>query len=153
ALVLLAGLPVLSFLQFGGGGDPDLLVAGFLLAGLTMVGLAALCTLFSLYADKPRQAIVRTYRVVIGYLVLSGLAWLLLMPALGMASFPSTGDWSSPVTLTDVVVGASAGNILAVVVELAYGVAGGTPLNDLLPAALWQYAWFQGVLFVCCCGW
>jgi ABC-type transport system involved in multi-copper enzyme maturation permease subunit len=153
ALVLLAGLPVLSFLQFVGGGDPDLLLAGFLLAGLTMIGLAGLCMVFSLYARKPRQAIVRTYLVVVGYLVLSGLSWLLLIPRLGLASFPSTDDWVSPVTLTDVIVWLSAGNVLALVVELAFGVARGTPLNDMLPDAVQQYAWFQGMLFVGCAGW
>src|SRR5438094_417338 len=39
ALLVVAGLPVLSLLQFLGGVDPDLMLATFALTGLTMASL------------------------------------------------------------------------------------------------------------------
>src|SRR5262249_34953404 len=41
-LILFAGLPILSALQFLGGVDPNLVLAGFLATGLTMLSLGGL---------------------------------------------------------------------------------------------------------------
>src|SRR6266852_542152 len=60
-LIILTGLPILSLTQFFGGIDPDLLVASFAGLGLTMLSLAGLSMLMSVYAKKPRDAIVLTY--------------------------------------------------------------------------------------------
>jgi ABC-type transport system involved in multi-copper enzyme maturation permease subunit len=152
-LVLLTGLPALSLLQFMGGVDPNLILAGFAFAGLTVAGLAGLSVFNSLQARKPRQAIVRTYLMAAGYLVVSGASWLLLLPRLGLASFPSTDKWASPVTLSDVVLLLNAGNPIAAAVRCVDEVRTGQSLDVVLPALLRSYAWFHGLLAVGCCVW
>ena len=59
-LFLLAGLPILSFVQFLGGVDPNLVLAGFAATGMTMLGLAAVSILFSVICRRPRDAIAMT---------------------------------------------------------------------------------------------
>src|SRR5438105_13980589 len=49
-LMLLTGLPIWALLQFLGGIDPDLVLAGFLATGVTMASLASLSILNSVYA-------------------------------------------------------------------------------------------------------
>ncbi|HKI36360.1 MAG TPA: ABC transporter permease subunit [Gemmataceae bacterium] len=70
-LVLLTGLPVLSLLQLLGGVDPNLMLAGFVATAMTMLSLAALSILNSVYATKPRTAIALTYVQVAAYLALT----------------------------------------------------------------------------------
>jgi ABC-type transport system involved in multi-copper enzyme maturation permease subunit len=152
-LLLLAGLPVLSFLQFVGGVDPNLVVSSFAATGCTMVSLASVSFLCSLYARRSRDAIVRSYLLSVGFLVLSGLSWLLLVPQLQLAAFPSTETFESPVTLEDVVRGVNGGNIFSVVVQLVLGVEAGGALNDLLWDSLTEYAWIHGLIAAGCCVW
>jgi ABC-type transport system involved in multi-copper enzyme maturation permease subunit len=153
-LLLLTGLPVLAALQFLGGVDPGLLLAGFAATGLTVASLAGLSIYNSTLTRRARDAIVLTYLMAVAYLGLSGLSWLLLAPA-GWADFPSTPTWTSPVTLRDVVEGFNAGNIIAVLVQLSAQLSAaagpGSPpatLDALLPAALAKYALFHGALAV-----
>src|SRR5262249_54063556 len=54
-LIVLAGLPVLSAVQFLGGVDPDLLLASFAVVGLTMLSLASLSILCSVRARRARD--------------------------------------------------------------------------------------------------
>jgi ABC-type transport system involved in multi-copper enzyme maturation permease subunit len=153
ALLLLAGLPVLSMLQFMGGVDPNLVLAGFAALGLTMASLAGLGTVNSLYARKPSQAIVRTYLIMLVYMGLSTLSSYLLLPALNLASFPSTDDWTSPITLQDVVELINIGNIDSAVMQLRHEVGKGGRIDLLLPDLLAKYAWFHGLITVGCCVW
>lgn len=152
-LVLLTGLPVLSLLQFMGGVEPNLILAGFAVTGLTVAGLAGLSVFQSLQARKPRQAIMRTYLFAAGYLVVSGLSWLLLITKLGLATFPSTDHWSSPVELGDVVQWLNWGNPISMAILCINEVRLGKTLDDLLPDALRQYAWFHGLIAVGACLW
>ena len=71
-LFILTGLPILSILQFLGGVDPGLLLAGFAATGLTMLGLAALSMVNSVLVRRARDAIVITYVEGLAYVVLSG---------------------------------------------------------------------------------
>jgi ABC-type transport system involved in multi-copper enzyme maturation permease subunit len=77
-LIVLAGLPVLSFVQFFGGVDPGLLLAGFAATALIMVSLAGVSMVSSVHARKPRDAIVVTYLVVLGYHGIASITLLLL---------------------------------------------------------------------------
>src|SRR5947209_7913391 len=70
-LLVLAGLPILSFLQFLGGVDPNLVLAGFAATGFTMVSLAGLSILNSVLTKRPRDAIAVTYLGAAAYLILS----------------------------------------------------------------------------------
>jgi ABC-type transport system involved in multi-copper enzyme maturation permease subunit len=70
-LLLLSGLPVLSFVQFLGGVDPNLVLAGFAATALTMLSLGSLGILLSVYAPAPRGAIFSTYVIAGSYLFTS----------------------------------------------------------------------------------
>src|SRR5262249_41762416 len=85
-LIVLAGLPVLSFVQFFGGVDPDLLLAGFAATGLLMVSLAGISIFCSVHARKPRDAIVLTYLIVVAYHSLSFLTLLFLIKEFAQAA-------------------------------------------------------------------
>src|SRR5262249_55881302 len=149
-LIILAGLPILSFLQFLGGVDPNLVLAGFAATALTMFSVAGLGILYSVWYKKPRDAIVMTYLTAAAYLLLSGASWLLLLPPLGIAGFPSFGSWASPITIADLVDWLNAGNIVSAVVLLAYRLQGHTYLEETIPVALREYAAFHGLVFLVC---
>jgi ABC-type transport system involved in multi-copper enzyme maturation permease subunit len=150
--LILAGLPILSFLQFLGGVDPTLVVAGFAATALTALGLAGLSIVNSVVVRRARDAILLTYLEATGYLILSGLSWFLLVPR-GWAMFPSTSSWTSPVTLQGVVKGLNAGNLIAAMVRLSNQVAAGGRLEAILPGLLRDYAVFHGVLALACSTW
>jgi ABC-type transport system involved in multi-copper enzyme maturation permease subunit len=144
-LIVLTGLPILSFLQLVGGVDPDLVLAGFAATGMTMVSLASLSIFCSVLAKKPRDAITVTYLAAAAYLILSGVSWLLLVPPLAAGNFPSTSTWTSPVTVRDLVEWFNAGNIVAVLVQL-FGNVRGKRLDELLPTLLRNYLIFHGLV-------
>jgi ABC-type transport system involved in multi-copper enzyme maturation permease subunit len=60
-LILLNGLPVLSFLQLLGGVDPNLVLAGFACTVATMLSLGSLGILLSIRVSRPGSAIVGTF--------------------------------------------------------------------------------------------
>jgi ABC-type transport system involved in multi-copper enzyme maturation permease subunit len=148
-LIVLTGLPILSFMQLLGGVDPQLLLGGFAATGLTMVGLGGLSILNSVIARRARDAIILTYLEAIGYFILSGMSWLLLLPS-GWAHFPSTTSWTSPITLQDVVEIFSSGNLAAHVLRLWGELESVGRLDLLLPDLLRDYAIFHlGLALIC----
>jgi ABC-type transport system involved in multi-copper enzyme maturation permease subunit len=153
ALLIVTGLPVLGFIQFLGGVDPNLVLAGFAATGLTVVGLAGLSILNSVLTKRARDAIALTYLMAAAYLIVSGMSWLLLAPNLGLADFPSTENWRSPVTLQDVVTTFNAGNLVALIVRLMIAIELGKAIATTLPGLLRDYTLFQGLLAVFCAGW
>ena len=134
-LVILTGLPVLCLLELLGGVDPALVLVGFAATGLTMLSLASLSILVSVYARQPRQAVLWTFGWITAYLTAAGLGWLLVLPSVGWATWPSTETWTSPVTVTDAVGWFNAGNPISQAVLLWQGVGPLTPLEALLPRA------------------
>jgi ABC-type transport system involved in multi-copper enzyme maturation permease subunit len=152
-LIVLAGLPILSFLQFMGGVDPNLVLAGFAATAMTMFSLAGLSILYSVWYKRPRDAIVMTYLTSATYLLLSLGAWILMIVPLGIATWPSTSTWSSPITLGEVVEWLNSGNIVTAVSLLAYRLAGNRYLEETLPEVLRDYAVFHGLVFAACTGW
>lgn len=152
-MLLLASLPILSIVQFMGGIEPGLILAGFAALGLTLAGLGGLSIMNSLVCPRPLDAMLRTYALALAYLFLSGLSKLLLWPTLKLASFPSTAQWKSPVTLEDVIGFLNAGNMITATFDLASGVAAGSTLDALLPSKLAAYAVFHGIIAVGCCAW
>jgi ABC-type transport system involved in multi-copper enzyme maturation permease subunit len=110
-LLLLAGLPILAAMQFLGGVDPNLVLAGFAATLATMLSLAAVSTLNSVYSRKPRDAIALTYVAYATYL-LGGFSELLR---------PYLPIWPAfdPAVLLD---GFNAGNIFIALGRLARNV-------------------------------
>jgi ABC-type transport system involved in multi-copper enzyme maturation permease subunit len=152
-LLVMAGLPILGLIQFLGGVDPNLVLAGFLITGLTIVSLASLSLLNSVMSKKSRDAIALTYFGGVAYLCLSGLSWLSVDPSLGIADFPSRGDWTSPITVADVVHGFNAGNFISLLSELqrTYSTAGN--ISSALPGLVRGYAIFHIAVCLACIGW
>jgi ABC-type transport system involved in multi-copper enzyme maturation permease subunit len=122
-LFVLAGLPVLVLMQFLGGVDPHLALAGFAGTALTMLSLASLGILISAYAERPRSAIFITYL----------LAWLFVM-----CSFP--------------IPGLNAANPLAAWDELMRAAEAGA-LAAEMPQVLRRYALIHGLMAGVCCYW
>lgn len=83
-LFLLAGLPVLSFVQFFGGVDPDRLVAGFAATLVTMLGLSAVSLFCSVTSRRTRDAVVLAYFLTITYLGASFILSELNVPGASM---------------------------------------------------------------------
>jgi ABC-type transport system involved in multi-copper enzyme maturation permease subunit len=152
-LLVLAGLPVLSLLQFLGGVDPGLVVAGFAATGLSLVSLAGLSIFHSVLCKRAFDAIVLSYLTVAAYAGLSLVCWGVLLAAPAAAGWPTTQGWTSPVTLGDVSTWFGAGNPLIVVIELAQVVSSGGRLDHALFPALARYAAFHGLVTAACVTW
>jgi ABC-type transport system involved in multi-copper enzyme maturation permease subunit len=149
-LIGLTGLPVLSLMQFLGGVDPNLVLAGFTVTGLTMASLAGISTLASVWCKKPRDAIALTFLVTGAYLVLTGLGWVVLVPGFGYTHWPLWTYHGQAVTLNDVVGWANAGNILALLYQLNRDLAAGGRLDETLPELVRNYALFHGAVALGC---
>lgn len=76
-MFLLAGLPVLAFIQFFGGIDPELLMAGFGATLATVLSISAISLYCSVHAKYSREGIVRSYLMLIGYFLFGGILFIL----------------------------------------------------------------------------
>ncbi|HXG12183.1 MAG TPA: ABC transporter permease subunit, partial [Gemmataceae bacterium] len=132
ALLVLTGLPVLGLLQFLGGVDPQLVLAGFAATALTMFSLAGLGILNSVLAAKPRTAILLTYAEAILYLAASMALHLLAWGKVPLL------DWLH------------AGNIILALRSLRSAAATGAGPTAVLPTLLRDYALFHGAVTVLC---
>jgi ABC-type Na+ efflux pump permease subunit len=149
-LILLMGVPVVAFLQFLGGIDPLVVIVGFLATGVTITGLAGLSILNSVYARKPRTAIIMTYLEVAAYLLLSTLIPFML-------SLTPVLVWRLPgfngLLVVDLFTWMDAGNPITVLIEQGRDMAAGVPLADSLPGRLRDYALFHLLLALGCIAW
>jgi ABC-type transport system involved in multi-copper enzyme maturation permease subunit len=135
-LLILTGLPVLSLLEFLGGVDPNLVLAGFAATAMTMVSLASVSLLNSAYARKSLTAIILTYIQMVAYLVLSGI----VAEAVTAPAAPAAGPWESLGSLF------CAGNPRVALAEL--DAASGTPggVAAALPKVLAGYMVFHAAV-------
>ena len=142
-LLLLAGLPVLSAVQFLGGVDPHLILAGFAGTAVTLASTAGVGILASVVARPSRAALFLAYGAVLAYVVACCLglfvqSWLPRQPFYaGAASGPF-----SIVNLIDVI---EAGNPV-VAVQNAFTSA--DPFETALLQSLGAYALFHGIVAV-----
>jgi ABC-type transport system involved in multi-copper enzyme maturation permease subunit len=157
-LFLATALPILSFLQFFGGIDPELLLLSFVLLGLTVFSLAALSLFASVLCDRSRTAILLTYVIAVVYCSVGWVAqflcsiplatlnpsWLGTVGSLGI-SLPS---WMSddPLTLGTLAEGFNAGNIVAIPSLLLDGLSKGQSLAELLPDIVRWYGGFHATV-------
>jgi ABC-type transport system involved in multi-copper enzyme maturation permease subunit len=149
ALLVLAGLPILSMMQFLGGVDPDFLIAAFAATGLTMLGLGSLSILCSVYARKVRNAILLTYLTMAAYLAVSCTAKFLLLvdPRLGGYAL---GFWEDPPTVQGLVDAFSVANPLVTWARFVMALQSQSSLSDFLIEVLGEYAAFFGVVTLGC---
>lgn len=153
ALLLLTGLPILSILQFIGGVDPELMLAGFIAIALTMLGIGGISILFSTLFKKPRDAISLTYLLMIAYAALATTGWVLQQMPGGWLMIPLWfGD--DPPTISSTIGILNAGNPLVASFEIGQAIGGrGGGLARALPGVLERYAWFHLSLAVVCVTW
>ena len=115
-----------------------------------MYSLAGLSLLNSVLCRRWRDAIVLTYLMALGYLMLANASWgFLVWATLGrywpeLATFPSTATWTSPITVQDLVDGFNAGNIVQAISRLL-GRGAGAILQQELPRVLGGYALFHAI--------
>jgi ABC-type transport system involved in multi-copper enzyme maturation permease subunit len=156
SLMLLAGLPILSLMQFLGGVDPGLVLAGFAATMLTMASLAALSILMSVYAKKPRDAIALTYLTALAYITIPWIIGEILKAVAGwFVSIPlALGDTvNSGVTVADVIDFTNSGNLVKSYFALAANVGRGRALAHELEDYLTSYAIFHGLFILVCATW
>ena len=141
-MYLLAGLPIIAFLQLFGGIDPDVALATFAGTGITICGLASLGILMSVLCQKPRNAILLTYVVAIAYLFFSGVICAVIL-AWGRPNtlFTIAGYDVEEQDFADVV---GAGNIFySLPREMRY--SGGVLNSDVMSPWLAKYAIFWSI--------
>lgn len=86
-LLILTGLPILGILQFLGGVDPNLVLAGFVVTLMTMVSLGCMSILASVFHDRPLEAIFVTYLMMFPFVgTFAMVAWSILAGGLEEAS-------------------------------------------------------------------
>jgi ABC-type transport system involved in multi-copper enzyme maturation permease subunit len=155
-LLLLVGLPVLSFTQFFGGIDPNLVLTGFAVLGLTLLSLASLSILHSVYASKARTAIVVTYISTAIYLGIGFLADEYLPQAPVVAVWGFDFDWEGRsyfVTVQSLVDAINTGNLIVALRKLVNAWSLNVALTAVLPAMVAKYAIFHGLIFLICTTW
>lgn len=134
-LMLLTGLPIIGFMQFLGGIEPDLVLVFFLVTVLTMGTLVCLSVLNSVYARRSRDAILYTYLELITFLVLGFAASLLPAPPAGVPE-PFYTAWLWFGHFLDFLNTASPFTAFR---RIVMGVATGQPLADILQTVLRDY--------------
>ena len=160
-LLLLTGLPILSMLQFIGGVDAQLMLAGFAGTGLTMLGIASLSILMSTLFQKPRDSIGVTYLLIVTF-VFGGVACLSLRE-MRFREFMKETLWvgDAAPTLADAAELINAGNPLMAIGDIMMAIEGrnrlarGAPtsLAVELPRILERYGFFHVGLSALCVGW
>ncbi|MCI0682621.1 MAG: ABC transporter permease subunit [Gemmataceae bacterium] len=146
-LFLITGLPILSLLQFLGGIDPNLVLAGFGFTALTMLGIGGISILNSVIYKRPRDSIAISYFYVIAYFFITLLLFQYHMPAVfraGPGPAASGEEAFFEVLYT--------GNIVVLLAKVFRSGIAGTLSADL-PGLLGEYALFYGGLALICIVW
>ena len=145
-MLVLAGVPVLCALQFFGGVEPVAILWGYTVLAISVVSLASLAVLCSVYARTVRAAGQRTSQVVVGYLFMVFVLGKVLQIWPMVASFPGTLKSPAIVDLQSVVEFLNAGNPFAVAGRLVEAVRGGWRFADAVAPTVRHYLLFHAVL-------
>jgi ABC-type transport system involved in multi-copper enzyme maturation permease subunit len=149
-LMLLTGVPIFSFIEFAGGVEPDLVLVGFVATAATMVSVASLSALTSVYARKSWQGLLYAYLAAAAYVAISSLARVSYTTVLPTLSFMTPGGQITAANLLDWLM---VGNPFLQLMDLSWAMAGGSRLGDSLASRLGEYLVFHGVATVLCAGW
>jgi len=147
-MIFLGPYPIFSFLQFLGGVEPVLIVAGFIFTAVSMCSLAALSLFFSVRSEKPREALVKTYLVTIVFVAALTLIWVTsrAYPRGRHTRALRAGRAPSPWKMW--LAGPTSATRLSCGSKSFAGVAIGSTLDKLLPEVLAYYAAFHGFLIL-----
>jgi ABC-type transport system involved in multi-copper enzyme maturation permease subunit len=169
-LFLLAGLPILSLTQLLGGVSPELLWTGFACTALTLLSVAGISLLQSLYAKRSRNAIILTYLLMLCFVVIWGVGENLVeimnraakpppTVYLGppfrpvMTPAPPPGPSAAQEWIEWGVSGLRAGNPISAFQTITDHVKAGGTYAQVLPDVLFRYLIFHGSVFLICSGW
>jgi ABC-type transport system involved in multi-copper enzyme maturation permease subunit len=144
-LIVLTGLPILSCLQFLGGVDPNMVLAGFVVTAMTILGQAGVSIYCSTVCKRPREAIAMAYLGVVVYYVVAGILNLAITPQLGSIGALPIWFGDDPPTVMNLVEIFNAGNLVAVIIKVQMAGARGNLAIDL-PAIVRDYSLFHGLL-------
>lgn len=139
-MLVLTGLPILALMQLLGGVDPNLVIAGYVATGLTILSLASVSMLVSVYSHKARDAIVLSYLCLLAYIMLSFVA------AAGVAPLRRPPASWEEIVWAAVLEQFAAGNLFVMLGELKTAWDAGTALTSILPGLVERYALFHGLL-------
>ena len=140
-LLLLAGLPVLSAVQFLGGVDPTLILAGFAGTAVTLASTAGVGILASVVARPSRAALLLAYGAVLAYVLVCCLG-LFILSWLPRQPFYA-GAAAGPFSIESLIGVIEAGNPVTAV-ENAFNSA--NPFETALLQSLGAYALFHGIV-------
>ena len=135
-MLFMAGLPILSILQFMGGVDPTLIVAWAACTALGIVSLSCLSMLNSVLNRRSRDAIAVSYFCVLGYLVLTSVWWLFKAPGFLPA-------WVNPVVLQKCLYVGSSGNPFVMIYLGSEDLEIGTSIDTVLTNYVRDFAIFH----------
>jgi ABC-type transport system involved in multi-copper enzyme maturation permease subunit len=148
ALIVMTGLPILSILQFVGGIDPNMVVAGFIVTAMTIAGQAGVSILCSVTCKRPRDAIALAYLALVVYYGVSVGLMLAMFSLPGLAAAPVWfGD--DPPIVQDLVDLYNKGSLITVITQVKLAGRAGT-LAAVLPDLVRDYSIFHGALCLCC---
>ncbi len=150
-LLLIAGLPILTLVQLIGGIDPDLLLGVFAATVLTLVALASLSILCSVYTRRARDAIMLTYFAALFYWAASA-ALLTLLTYAHIRDFVLVAG-AKPYLLEDLLWYVNIGNPFVMIGRLIYELQGGVSVTTCLFNFLRDYGGFCVALTLICCTW
>jgi hypothetical protein len=143
-LFLLAGLPVISFAQLFGGIPPELLWAGFGATFVTVLSLAGVSILASVYAQRVRDALLVSYLAVLGYFVVWGLLEMLR----GLFQLDPPAPYLVRLGMDQLLTGYKAGNPFIALFELVDHVRRTGSLGDKPFWLLLRYSIFHGLVAI-----
>lgn len=120
---VLAGLPVLSLIQFFGGIDPRFVLIAAAMTLASILSLSALGVACSVALPRTREAVVLTYALPAGYLYVSYWAWwnAVLWPTIAARG----GGAALPGVWTDLAEVVAAGNPFVFMMKAGRGSGGG----------------------------
>lgn len=154
-MYVMAGLPVVAFMQLFGGIDIDLLIASTTITVITVIGLAAVSIYFSTTLKRPRDAIALSYMMIAVYAIVTAmLAFfvrnvLVTMPVAPITVLNYTINTSEVIDwLAEATDWLAAGNVLYVIPRLLFsGLFSGFSTAALI-TAMFRYALFWGLVSV-----
>ncbi len=130
-LLVLTGLPILSLFEFLGGVDPNLVLAGFVTTGMTVLSLGSMSILISVLARTALSALVQSYLWVLLYLFCFGV--------FGFCSFPVFSAMLSKAGATTLMPSAAPAS------------GGGSSLIYIYVSALLIFSGVHAFIAVICC--
>lgn len=148
-MYVLAGLPLMAFLQLFGGIDPEQLLAATVATVTLVLGLSAISIWVSATLRRSRDAIVITYLLALAY----GVCSFMLA---GVTNFAGTGWWNTPATvcgytlgLHDIFAFLAEGNPAWAILKIeSAGRIGGVTVPNSIPVVLRDFVVFWMIAII-----